>query len=180
MFVDYWHWWICKWSIITKSNCNKINYVNIASTGNAQEFGTLTTGAGQDVDNCGSSRTRGVFRDGNSASMTFVTICISWQFCTFGNSGLTANRASGLSNETRGIHGGGNSSARNQLEYITIASTGNAVDFGNLVTGASFCRNWCKSNSWYFAGCATHPSSSGNAIEFVTHCRTLGNASRFW
>ena len=31
---------------------NKINYVNISSTGDAQEFGTLSSGAGQDVVNC--------------------------------------------------------------------------------------------------------------------------------
>jgi hypothetical protein len=157
---------------------NKINYVNIATTGNAQEFGTLSTGAGQDVVNCGASRTRGVFRDGNSAPMTFVTFASTGNSVTFGNSGLTENRASGLSNETRGIHGGGNSSARNQLEYITIASTGNAVDFGNLVTGAHVPGTGASSTRGIFAGCATHPSSSGNAIEFVT-IATLGNAADF-
>ena len=35
---------------------NKINYVNIASTGNAQEFGTLSSGADQDIVPCGASR----------------------------------------------------------------------------------------------------------------------------
>lgn len=157
---------------------NKINYVNIASTGNAQEFGTLSSGADQDIVPCGASRTRGVFRDGNSAPMTFVTFASTGNSVTFGNSGLTVNRANGLSNETRGIHGGGNNSNRNQMEYITIASTGNAVDFGNLVTGALSAGTGASATRGIFAGCATHPSSSGNAIEFVT-IATLGNAADF-
>jgi hypothetical protein len=157
---------------------DKINYVNIASTGNAQEFGTLSTGAGQDVVNCGASRTRGVFRDGNSASMTFITFASTGNSVTFGNSGLTANRASGLSNETRGIHGGSGTSTRNQLEYITIASTGNAVDFGNLVTGAHSAGTGASATRGIYAGCAAHPTNNGNAIEFIT-ISTLGNAADF-
>ncbi len=157
---------------------NKINYVNIASTGNAQEFGTLSSGAGQDPVNCGASRTRGVFRDGDSAPMTFVTFASTGNSVTFGNSGLTANRASGLSNETRGIHGGSGTSTRNQLEYITIASTGNSVDFGNLVTGAHSAGTGASSTRGIYAGCNTHPTNNGNAIEFIT-IATLGNAADF-
>ena len=157
---------------------NKINYVNIASTGNAQEFGTLSSGADQDIVPCGASRTRGVFRDGNSASMTFVTFASTGNSVSFGSSGLTKNRANGLSNETRGIHGGGNDSNRNQMEYITIASTGNAIDFGNLITGAHSPGTGASSTRGIFAGCATHPVSSGNAIEYIT-ISTLGNATDF-
>jgi len=157
---------------------NKINYVNIASTGNAQEFGTLSSGADQDIVNCGASRTRGVFRDGNSAPMTFVTFASTGNSVTFGNSGLTANRASGLSNETRGIHGGSGTSTRNQLEYITIASTGNSVDFGNLATGAHSAGTGASSTRGIYAGCNTHPTNNGNAIEFIT-IATLGNAADF-
>ena len=157
---------------------NKINYVNIASTGNAQEFGTLVTGSGQDVVNCGASRTRGVFRDGNSAPMSFVTFASTGTSITFGNSGLTANRASGLSNETRGIHGGNGGATRDQLEFITIASTGAAVDFGNLVTGAHSAGTGASPTRGIYAGCAAHPNNSGNAIEFVT-IATLGKAQDF-
>jgi len=157
---------------------SNIDYVNIASTGNAVSFGSLSSGADQDIVPCGASRTRGVFRDGNSAPMTFVTFASTGSSVTFGSSGLTANRANGLSNETRGIHGGGNDSNRNQLEYITIASTGDAVDFGNLATGAHSPGTGASSTRGIFAGCAAHPASSGNAIEFIT-ISTLGNAADF-
>ena len=157
---------------------NKINYVNIASTGNAIEFGTLSSGANQDIVPCGASRTRGVFRNGSSASMTFVTFASTGNSETFGNSGLTANRANGLSNETRGIHGGSGNSTRNQLEYITIASTGNAVDFGNLATGAHSAGTGASATRGIFAGCALHPTNNGNAIEFIT-IASLGDAQDF-
>ena len=157
---------------------SNIDYVNIASAGNAVSFGSLITGADQDIVRCGSSRTRGVFRDGNSAPMSYVTFASTGTSVVFGNSGLTANRANGLSNETRGIHGGGTDSNRNQMEYITIASTGNAVDFGNLATGAFAPGTGASPTRGIFAGCATHPSNSGNAIEYVNIAST-GNASDF-
>ena len=156
---------------------NTIDYVTISTAGNATDFGDLTA-ADQDIVPCGSSRTRGVFRDGNSAPMTYVTFATTGNSVSFGNSGLTANRANGLSNETRGIHGGGNDSNRNQMEYITIASEGNAVDFGNLATGAHSPGTGASPTRGIFAGCATHPTNSGNAIEYVT-ISTLGNAQDF-
>ena len=155
-----------------------IDYVNISSAGNAVSFGSLSSGADQDIVPCGSSRTRGVFRDGNSAPMTYVTFATTGNSVTFGNSGFTANRANGLSNETRGIHGGGNTSVRNELEYITIASEGNSVDFGNLATGAFSAATGASPTRGIFAGCATHPTNSGNAIEYIT-IATLGNAQDF-
>jgi len=156
---------------------NTINFVTISTTGNAQDFGDLAA-ADQDIVRCGSSRTRGVFRDGNSAPMTFITFASTGNSVTFGNSGLTENRANGLSSETRGLHAGGTTSNRNQIEYITIASTGNAVDFGNLITGALSPATGASSTRGIFAGCATHPSTSGNAIEFIT-ISTLGNSQDF-
>jgi len=115
---------------------SNIDYVNIASTGNAVSFGSLSSGADQDIVPCGASRTRGVFRDGNSTPMTYVTFSSTGNSVSFGTALISNNRANGLSNETRGIHGGGNDAASKvNLDYITIASEGNAVDFCNLATG---------------------------------------------
>ena len=157
---------------------NTIDFVTISTLGNAQEFGDLSSGADQDIVRAGSSRTRGVFRDGNSAPMTFITFASTGNSTTFGNSGLTENRANGFSSETRGLHAGGNTSNRNQIEYITIASTGDAVDFGNLITGAQSVSTGASSTRGMFAGCATHPSNFSNAIEFVTIAST-GNSQDF-
>ena len=165
--------YVSGWSVT-----DKINYVTISTLGDAVEFGTLSSGADQDIVRCGSSRTRGVFRDGNSAPMTYVTFATTGNSVSFGNSGLTENRANGFSSETRGIHAGGTTSNRNQIKYITIASEGNSIDFGNLATGALSAGTGASPTRGIFAGCATHPSSSGNAIEYVT-IATLGNAQDF-
>ena len=42
--------------------------------------------------------------------------------------------SSGLGNDTRGLYGGGTSSV-DVIDYITIATIGNATDFGNLSAG---------------------------------------------
>ena len=156
---------------------NVIDYVTISTTGNAIDFGDLPA-ADQDIVPAGSSRTRGVFRDGNSAPMFYVTFASTGNTTSFGTSGLTVNRANGLSNETRGIHGGGNTSARDELEYITIASEGNSVDFGNLATGAFSPGTGASPTRGIFAGCATHPTNIGNAIEYI-NIATTGNAADF-
>ena len=157
---------------------NTIAFVNIDSTGNASDFGDLSSGADQDIVPCGASRTRGVFRDGDSGSMTFITFASTGNSATFGTSGLTTNRANGLSNETRGVHAGGGDSTKNQIDYITIHSTGNSVDFGNLATGAFSPGTGASHTRGIFAGCATHPVANGNAIEYITISST-GNASDF-
>jgi len=158
---------------------SNIDYVNIASTGNAVSFGSLSSGADQDIVPCGASRTRGVFRDGNSTPMTYVTFSSTGNSVSFGTALISNNRANGLSNETRGIHGGGNDAASKvNLDYITIASEGNAVDFGNLATGTLSPGTGASSTRGIFAGCAAHPASGGNAIEFIT-ISTLGNAADF-
>ena len=157
---------------------NTINFVNVDTTGNASDFGDVLSGANQDIVPCGASRTRGVFRDGSSGSMTFITFASTGNSATFGTSGLTSNRANGLSNETRGVHAGAADSTKNQIDYITISSTGNSVDFGNLATGAFSPGTGASFTRGIFAGCATHPAYQSNAIEFIT-ISTLGNAADF-
>ena len=47
-----------------------------------------------------------------------------------------------MSSNTRGVWGGSAPSATNLIEYVEIATTGNALDFGDLIgasTGAPAC-----------------------------------------
>ena len=127
---------------------NAIDYITIASTGNSNDFGDLTVsrfGPGAFA-----SPTRGVFFGGQIAgapSLTFtnvieyVTIASLGNTVTFGNIASSALREScGCASATRGIYGSGYSPASpgatavNVLEYITISSTGNGTDFGDLTT----------------------------------------------
>ena len=79
----------------------------------------------------------------------------------------------------RGLFGGGAqpfSTKLNLIEFITISTTGNAQDFGDLTVarGALF---GCSSNlRGVFAGGAS--PSAGNTIDFVT-ISTTGDAADF-
>jgi len=122
---------------------NLIDFVTISTTGNASAFGDLTDNKGG--AGCSNS-TRGLFgggyNPGLSNSITFITIASTGNSQDFGD--LTqARRALGAcSSSIRGVWGGGMNPSPaatdfNILDYVTIASTGNAVDFGDLVTGNS-------------------------------------------
>ena len=101
---------------------SNIDYVNIASTGNAVSFGSLSFGADQDMVPVGASRTRGVFRKGGATTMEYVTFASTGNSVSFGTALASSNRANGLSNETRGIYGGGGDAASKvNIDYITIA-----------------------------------------------------------
>jgi hypothetical protein len=111
---------------------NTIDYVTIATTGNATDFGD----AGLSNSSTGfSSNTRGVFAGTTPNSIEYITIATTGNTTDFGNL-LTegVNLMGSTSNSIRGVIGG-DSSDRNVIQYVTIASTGNATDFGDLTVG---------------------------------------------
>ena len=124
------------------ANTNVMDFVNFDTTGNATDFGDLTTTAGGNMGRC-SSRTRGIFAcfnqtpSDNSNKIEFVTIASTGNSADFGDLLFTGRYKTGASNQTRGVIFAGKdvvspSAGKNNINYITIASTGNAVDFGDL------------------------------------------------
>jgi len=124
---------------------NILDYVTIATTGNATDFGDLTIGMNRNTA-C-SSNTRGVWAAGLSSgnynnTINYVTIASTGNASDFGDMTLkTFAAANGnLSNKTYGMFAGGDSDAgdyQQQISYVTIASTGNSSDFGDLAKGRS-------------------------------------------
>jgi len=120
----------------TPTALNVIDFITIASTGNATDFGDLLVATHQQA--CLSSHTRGIVGTGNAPSLTntnigYITMASAGDAADFGD--VTVGRASmsGASNSTRGVFLGGLTPTRlNVIDYITINSLGNAVDFGNL------------------------------------------------
>ena len=119
------------------SNVDVIDYITIATTGNATDFGDMFevrrayAGLGND--------TRGLWAGGYAGSLTntisYVTIATPSNATDFGN--LTHSSASGVvgaGNNTRGIFGGGESPKQGIIDYVTIATAGNATDFGDLTS----------------------------------------------
>lgn len=116
---------------------NVIDYVEIATTGNATDFGDLTLARNSLA--ALSSNTRGVFCGGNSEGgasnvMDYVTIASAGNATDFGDLSGTNYNLSATSSSTRGVIAGGISggAATNVIQYITIANTGNTTDFGDL------------------------------------------------
>jgi hypothetical protein len=84
-----------------------------------------------------------------------------------------------VSNGTRGVTGGGAQSgdvASNVIDYITIATTGNATDFGDLTVARYFLGGASNATRGVFAGGST--GSVQNVIDYVT-IATTGNATDF-
>jgi hypothetical protein len=169
---------------------NVIDYITIASAGNATDFGDLTV-ARYAVGSCSSS-TRGLFSSGRASDgsggtisinvIDYVTIASAGNATDFGdmqpdNSGELTGTA-GCSSSTRGLFGGGEANGnRNTIQYVTIATTGNAADFGDLTQTARF-TSACSSDTRGVWGGGTRNGSQGNTIDYVT-IASVGNATDF-
>ena len=122
------------------SRTNAINFIQIQSTGNAQDFGDLT-GAKSLLSACASS-TRGIFGGGYLAPpstylnvMEFVTMASTGDALDFGDLSVDRQGPGSCSNSTRGVFAGGSDPGNlNTIDFVTIASTGDATDFGDLIT----------------------------------------------
>ena len=111
-----------------------IDYVTIASTGNAVDFGDrLNT-----TDTCAAcaSATRALNAGGYDGSATintieYVTIASTGNASKFGELDLARRNRDGCSSSTRGLFGGGYPTD-DAMEYVTIATSGISSLFGNL------------------------------------------------
>jgi len=167
---------------ITPDRQNIIEFVNIASTGNIQDFGDLTralNGAG----GCASA-TRGLFGGGynpsvNDNTIEFVTIATTGNAVDFGDLLYEPTAPGGLSNNTRGIFAGGDApSSVNNINFVTISTLGDAKDFGDLLKKRRQNFGSCSSPTrGLFAGGYDTPSRT-NVIEYIT-IATAGNGLDF-
>jgi hypothetical protein len=160
---------------------NIIDYITISSTGNAIDFGDLST-AKWGTSSCASS-TRGLVAGGyNSTNINvidFITISSTGNSQDFGDLTYTTRAAGSCSSSTRGIFTGGYAGSPaqyNNIDYITIASTGDAKDFGDATFSGSYKRGCSNATRGVFGGAST--PTFINTIEFIT-ISTLGDAKDF-
>jgi len=163
---------------------NHIEKITIPTLGNAVDFGDLlnpTVGLGGAADT-----TRGVFAGGITPGASYTNVIQKVEFATtanavdFGDLTEARRNPAGTSDSTRGIFAGGNTNTPtnkglNTIDYITIQTLGNAVDFGDMpreqsdASGASDSIRGVFSAGYYGSPYLT------NVIESVT-IQTLGNA----
>ena len=169
----------------------RMDKFTISTLGNGLDFGNLTSTTSE-FGGCASS-TRGIFMGGETFPTNINVIqylTISQLGNTFDFGDLTSVRRANtcLSNNIRGISLGGNTTpdtgagGKTDIEYITIATTGNSSKFGDLTTDSSYGMAGASTTRGIIAlGNTPYTSPFGlhtNVVEYIT-ISTEGNSKDF-
>jgi len=130
------------------SPTNVIDFITFSSAGNATDFGDIgTTTSPLNYFGGVNSETKGVFAGGgdpsNASIIASITMASTGNSQDFGD--LTQSRIlmAGASNSVRGLFFGGQQNTpggpeSDVIDFVTIASSGNATDFGDVSGNSSF------------------------------------------
>ena len=164
----------------------QIDYVTIASAGNASDFGDVSDGNNNGAG--ASNNTRAIFKLGYAASaginniMEYVTIANTGNSTDFGDATYASYAMSSTNSTTRACFAGGDTSTgyTNIIDYVTIANTGNATDFGNLTTTRTTINKGSVSSGTYgfFTGGVTTSDNATHHVDYIT-IASAGNAGDF-
>ena len=176
---------------------NIIDMVTIQTKGDSVDFGDTTMGVTQSAG-CG-DRTRGLFMGGYfpvNNSINFITFATQGDSQDFGDTLQAVGKRGGFNNSTRGVVGGGGQDApspygtTNVTEFVTIQSTGNATDFGDLTAARDRTAGAASPTRGVIFQGYSSPSnqdvldffttaSTGNAVDFgdPTGSNSMGDAT---
>ena len=122
---------------------NVIEYVTTATPGNASDFGdlTATTFFSSGVSDTTYGVIGSLYGATNFNGIDYITIATPGNASDFGDfiTGWLNGGGTGASNGSRGLFHAGHISGTNyrtNVEYVTIASPGNAADFGDLTVAS--------------------------------------------
>ena len=120
----------------TSPNQHAMQYIEIMTLGNSQDFGINTGGT---LPTGNSDGTRGTFSGGAPSPyknvIEYITIASTGDSIDFGDLSGNREHLGGVSSSSRGIFAGGlTPSQTNIMEYVQIMTLGNATDFGDLTT----------------------------------------------
>ena len=132
-----------------------------------------------------SNRGRGVIGGGFTPTLVktvqYIEIQSTGISVDFGDKTDTRYAATAVSSSTRGVMAGGHSSSSspypvvNVMDYITIATTSNAIDFGDLLVAAANKTGTCNNTRGVMIG-GYNPNTK--AMDYIT-IATTGNAADF-
>lgn len=172
------------YSDTSSSYTSNIEYITIATTGNATDLGAVLSGPRSNMAGWNDS-TRGVLGGGESPitnQIQYFTIQSSSNALDFGDLGETWKRAEGAGDSTRMLFMGGrrtnsgnSNNWSNAIEYVTMQTTGNSTDFGDLI---NYCDQRAGSSDGTYA-CVAGGNVNGSIsvdIDRVT-VQTTGNAT---
>ena len=162
---------------------NTIDFITIANTSNATDFGdTINVRPSGGLSN----QTRSVHAGTTSPFsnvIDFVTIATTGDAQNFGDLVEPQSLFAGASSSTRGVFGGGRNNTpsentlHNTMQFITIATTGDAQDFGDLQALRYGHTGFSSPTRGIFAGGYLTPGQTAS-IDFFT-IATLGNSEDF-
>lgn len=163
-----------------------IDSITMASTGNASDHGDLTTAVGYAAST--SNGIRALVAGGNSVINVIGhgSIASTGNFADFGDLAESRNALVGISSTTRAIFAGGTDGTSpspgylNRIDFVTINSTGNAADFGDLSGKSGYLSAaQSKTKAFFIGGATGGDSSKNNVATDVITMATTGNAQEF-
>ena len=161
------------------------DFVTIASTGTCTEFGDVTDNRYGGA--ASASPTRGIYAGGVQGAtspgtnfISYCTIATTGSWADFGDLTGATNGfryTNGSSSNTRALVYGGNWNSPvvdgNAIAYITIATLGDSVDFGDAIKSGTHRGGFSNSIRGGAAG-GYYPAADHNTIEYV-NIATTGN-----
>ena len=169
------------------SESRTVDFINIASGGNAQNFGEAFPQVESRVTGTGNA-VRGLFAGTNDSDshdiIEYITPSSAGDSIDFGNLSEGRGTMGAAASSTRGIFMAGREpGVRNVIDYVEIMTTGNAIDFGDCTDQAMWvsCNNSTTRAIRMGGENSVAPSNQGgrlDTIDFVT-ISSKGNAVDF-
>ena len=179
-------------------NNTRIQYMTLASQGNASDFGNITVARA--AGNAASDGTRGYFAQGFSFSgsatrhntIDVVTIDTAADSTDFGDAGRSSNSGGAMGTDFRwvtfgGTSNGGSAGGTSTIYYYPVGTTGTSAVFGSQLSSVGYGQRGVTNNSRGLIVNQTDPNTDtiqyieiatlGNAVDFGNSIATAGNAS---
>ena len=170
---------------------NIIQYYEMAALSNSIDFGDLTFNSGRNAGHSNNTRmvVTGSVDATNANVINLITISTTGNASDFGDTLSFFASHGSAGNRTRAVFGGGSSPTSpyatfNTIEFVTIATTGNSLDFGDLTVARYAVGAVSNSTRCVFMMGNTYNAPSSptnqqtNVIDFF-NTATTGNAQDF-
>ena len=175
-----------------------LNKIEIATTGNADDFGDSMVS--KNFPSYFASSTRGIFAGGQPSVSPYYISGIEYVITSSGggsndfgdlsqgSSNLIADRgdSAGSNDSTRGLIAGGRTpgdgGGRNSIDFVTMASTGDSVEFGQLAQGrTAFRGGMANGTRAIFAGGYIQSQDPATFVKIIdtVNVQSRGEATKF-
>ena len=165
----------------TPSVTTSLDFFTIAATGNSSEFGDLSGARSSSFS--AQSAVRAIVAGGSNGNvMDFFTMTTLGNATDFGDLTVARGSGGGGSNSTRAVFMGGTTTpstpaGHTTIDYVQIASLGDAIDFGNSIEARNGGDGGAASPTRICQAGGNNPSAI-NRIDFVNP-QTTGDSIDF-